>query len=169
MKHLNHLSRRQFSWGTIKTVQVVLSARGRTLIKTVQAGSYGAIKSTGPCGEKIQGRRDLNLKVLEYLEVNAIVCVEECCLVVENLFNHLLITRDLDIPSDLLYKSHLSRQLNCWSLRCSWSIACRRCSNCIFILDLTPGFNGLGKDNCKTRQESFTFADLVHLILDILW
>ena len=31
--------------------------------------------------------------------------------------------------------------------RCSWSIACRRCSNYIFILNLTPGFNGLGKDN----------------------
>ena len=25
---------------------------------------------------------------------------------------------------------------NCWSRRCSCSIACRRCSNCIFILDL---------------------------------
>ena len=24
--------------------------------------------------------------------------------------------------------------------------ACRRCSNYIFILDLTPGFNWLGKD-----------------------
>ena len=44
-----------------------------------------------------------------------------------------------------------------WSIRCSWSIACRRCSNCIFILDLTPGFNGLDKDNCKTRREAFHF------------
>ena len=26
-------------------------------------------------------------------------------------------------------------QLNYWSLRCSWSIVCRRCSNYIFILD----------------------------------
>ena len=25
----------------------------------------------------------------------------------------------------------------------------------IFILDLIPGFNGLGKDNCKTRRETF--------------
>ena len=32
------------------------------------------------------------------------------------------------------------------------STACQHCSNYIFILDLTPGFNGLGKDNCKTRQ-----------------
>ena len=42
---------------------------------------------------------------------------------------------------------------NCWSLRCRWSIACRRCSNYIFIIDLTPGFNGLGKDNCKTSKK----------------
>ena len=57
---------------------------------------------------------------------------------------------------------------NCRSLRCSWSIACRRCSNYIFILDLTPGFVGLGKGNCKTRQETFKFWDLVRLILEIL-
>ena len=31
------------------------------------------------------------------------------------------------------------------SLRCSWSIVCRRCFNYIFIPDLTPGFNGLGR------------------------
>ena len=46
--------------------------------------------------------------------------------------------------------------------------ACRRCSNYIFILDLTPGFNGLGKDNCKTRRESFTFWSLLRLIFEIL-
>ena len=45
---------------------------------------------------------------------------------------------------------------------------CRRCSNCIFILDLTSGFNGFGKDNCKTRRESLKFWDLVWLILEIL-
>ena len=28
-------------------------------------------------------------------------------------------------------------QLNCWSLRCSWSNACRRCSNHIFSLNWT--------------------------------
>ena len=39
--------------------------------------------------------------------------------------------------------------------RCSWSIACRRCSNYIFILNLTPGFNGLSEDNCKRIQETF--------------
>ena len=60
---------------------------------------------------------------------------------------------------------HLGRQLNCWSLRCSWSSACRRCSNYIFIHNLTPGFNGLSNDNCKTRRESFKFWDLVRLIL----
>ena len=60
--------------------------------------------------------------------------------------------------------SHLSGEKYCWSLRCSWSIAFRRCSNYIFILNLTPGFNGPGKDNCKTRWETFEFRDLVHLI-----
>ena len=51
--------------------------------------------------------------------------------------------------------THFNRQWNCWSLRCSWSMACRRCSNYIFILNLTPGFIGLGKDNRKTRRETF--------------
>ena len=74
------------------------------------------------------------------------------------------------LPSSLKYfKTHFSRQLNCWSLRCSWSIACRRCSNYIFILNLTPGFNGLGKDNYKMRREAFQFWDLVRLILETLW
>ena len=44
-----------------------------------------------------------------------------------------------------------------------------RCSNYIFILDLTPGFNALGKGNCKTRRETFKFWDYVCLELDILW
>ena len=38
----------------------------------------------------------------------------------------------------------------------------------IFILDLTPGFNGLGKDSWKTRLELFVFWCLVQLILEIL-
>ena len=58
------------------------------------------------------------------------------------------------------------RALYCWSLRCSWSIACRRCSNCIFILNLTPGFNRLGKYDYKMRREAFKFWDLVQLILE---
>ena len=66
-----------------------------------------------------------------------------------------------------LYKTHLCGQLNCWSLRCSWSIACRRCSNYIFILNWTHSFNRLGKDNCKTRRETFRFGDFVRLILEI--
>ena len=64
---------------------------------------------------------------------------------------------------------HLSKHKNCWSLRCSWSIACRRCSNYILILDLTHGFNGLGKDNIKTRRERSSFGDLVHLISEVSW
>ena len=72
------------------------------------------------------------------------------------------------LPSSLWYKTHFSRQLNCWPLRCSWSIACRRCANYIFILDLTPGFNGLGEDNYKMIRETFKFWDLVRLILETL-
>ena len=34
-----------------------------------------------------------------------------------------------------------------------WSIACWHCFNYIFILDLTSGFNGLGRDNCKGHIE----------------
>ena len=45
------------------------------------------------------------------------------------------------------------------SLRCSWNIACQRCSNYIFIIDLTPGFNGMRKDNCKTGRETFKVWD----------
>ena len=32
----------------------------------------------------------------------------------------------IHVPSSLSYKTHFHRQLNCWSLRYSWSIACRR-------------------------------------------
>ena len=31
----------------------------------------------------------------------------------------------------------------------------------------SPGFNGLGKDKCKMRRESFKFWDLVWLILEV--
>ena len=46
-------------------------------------------------------------------------------------------------------------------------MACRRCSNYIFILYLTPGFNELGKDKRKARRETFKFRDFVKLILEI--
>ena len=42
-----------------------------------------------------------------------------------------------------------------------------RCSNYIFILDIRPGFNGLGKDNGKTTRETFNFWDLVRLIFEV--
>ena len=38
--------------------------------------------------------------------------------------------------------------------------------NYIFILNLTPGFNGLGKGNCKVRRESFKFWFWVTYIRD---
>ena len=73
------------------------------------------------------------------------------------------------VPSNLYYKRHLSRKWNCWSLRCNWSIACWRCSNYIFIFDLTPGFKGLGRDNYKAKWETFKCWDLVHLIVVVWW
>ena len=45
---------------------------------------------------------------------------------------------------------------------------CRRCSNYIFIIHLTLGFNILRKDNYKPKRETIEFGDLVRLILDIL-
>ena len=59
------------------------------------------------------------------------------------------------------------RQLVCWSLRCSWSIACRHCTNYIFIFDLIPVFNRLHKGNCKIIWETFKVWGLVRLILEI--
>ena len=56
------------------------------------------------------------------------------------------------IPSNLLYKLHIGRQYN---------------SNYFFILDLTHGFNGLGKDNYKMRRETFKCWDFVRLLLEI--
>ena len=64
------------------------------------------------------------------------------------------------LPSNILYKTHLCRQYHCWWLRCSSSIACRRCSHYIFIIHLTLGFNnGLDKDNRKTKWETFKFGN----------
>ena len=45
--------------------------------------------------------------------------------------------------------------------------ACRRCFNYIFILDLTPSFNKLRKDKCKMKWDTYTFWNLVRLILEI--
>ena len=93
--------------------------------------------------------------------------VDDCCeclgprVAMSYPYNHCL-------PSNLYYKTHFNRQLIGWSFRCSWSIACRRCTNYILIIHLTPGFNILHKDNCKPRQEIFEFWDLVRLILEIL-
>ena len=72
----------------------------------------------------------------------------------------------------VLHCFHRSRTEDQWISRCllkyGWSIACQCCSNYIFILNLTLGFNWLVKDNCKTRWETFKFWDLMHLILEIL-
>ena len=87
------------------------------------------------------------------------------------------VTRSFGVSCDLRLNKRLSKQSWGWwfempsrpycrSLRCSWSIACRRCSNYIFILDLTPGFKGFGKDSGKTLRDSFKCWDLVRLILE---
>ena len=57
-----------------------------------------------------------------------------------------------------LYKTHFSRLLNCWSLRCSWSIACRRCSNYIFILQWTLGFNIWTKITTSRDEKRLNFG-----------
>ena len=62
-----------------------------------------------------------------------------------------------NIPPNLWYKLHLSWQWTCWSLICSWSIACRLCSNYIFILNVTPGFNGLDKTTARQDEEHLSF------------
>ena len=67
-------------------------------------------------------------------------------------------TTKMEYRGSLWYKTHFSRQFNCWSLKCSWSLTCRRCSNYIFILHLTLGLNTLRKDNCKPRWKTFKFG-----------
>ena len=74
-------------------------------------------------------------------------------------------------PLDYRQTCNISHTLvgskTCWSLRCSSSSARQRCSNFILILNLTPGFNILHRNSCKTRWGTFEFCDLVHLILEI--
>ena len=66
------------------------------------------------------------------------------------------------VRSKLQYKSHLCniKFVDHSDVVGAW----RRCSNYIFIIDLTPGFNGLDKDNYKSRQHTFKFRDLVRLM-----
>ena len=70
-------------------------------------------------------------------------------------------------PSDLLLRAigQNSGGSYCSDLSLPSNLYC--CSNYIFILNLTPGFNGKGKDNSKTRWETFKLWDLVHLTLEI--
>ena len=71
------------------------------------------------------------------------------------------------VPSNIYYNTRLSRQYNCWSLRSCWSLACRRYSNYIFILDFTSGFNIMHKDNFRTRLETVKVCDMVPYILEV--
>ena len=40
-------------------------------------------------------------------------------------------------------------------------------SNYMSTLDLTPGFNGLGRDNFETRRDMIKCWDLMRLILEV--
>ena len=80
-----------------------------------------------------------------------------------------------DIPTNLYYKTHLCRQQNCWSLRCIWSsITCRRCSNNIFIPDLTHGLHGFGlrqlqDETRKIKVLGFGVAYIRNLTVGKIW
>ena len=45
-----------------------------------------------------------------------------------------------------------------WELRCSWSIACGRCSNYISILGLTPGSMDRAKTTVRHDEKHLTFG-----------
>ena len=53
-----------------------------------------------------------------------------------------------------------------WIFAWIWNIACRCCPNYIFILNSTPGFNALAKDNCETWWKHFSFG-MERLILEV--
>ena len=54
-----------------------------------------------------------------------------------------------DMPSEMwITIRDLTWSTSYWTIKLSF----RRCSNYIFALDLTSGFNGLGKDKWKTRH-----------------
>ena len=65
-------------------------------------------------------------------------------------------------------KPQLSRQNTCWSLRCSWRIACRCCSMYILILDLTPVPKWIGQRQLQDEREKFKIWDSVRLLLEVL-
>ena len=65
-----------------------------------------------------------------------------------------------------LQTSNISRTWTGYKLVNYWYVG--HCFNYIFILDLTPGFNGLGKEYYKTRRDTFKFWDFVWFILEVL-
>ena len=70
-------------------------------------------------------------------------------------------------PATKLLRYTYTHKWNYSSIRCSWSIVYRRCPHYIFILDFTPGFDGLVKANCKTRRETFKFWNLMRLLIEM--
>ena len=60
----------------------------------------------------------------------------------------------------LTYRQTSNIRRTCVSYIICWSLSnYSNCSNYIFILNLTHGFNELGKTNSKTIRESFKFCD----------
>ena len=119
----------------------------------------------------LPARDELHFKIHFDFEPGRIVCVlhrQMCifggyCFVTRWLHSEFFMNTVI-LPSRHYYKTHFNRPLNCWTLRCCWSKACRLCSNCIFILHLTLGCNILRKENCKPRRETSRFSDLVRFI-----
>ena len=94
------------------------------------------------------------LNVLHYTLPQSLVTAQSIILLSQLSFNwHRLHPQPSDIGGILVGNKIL--------IRCSK--ACRYCSNYIFILDLTPGLNGLGKDNGRTRRQTFKFGNLCDL------
>ena len=97
-------------------------------------------------------------------DINFGICKNYC---IHKIFAHKLLQWRKICRQNSNTRLILVSKKKCWSLRCMWSIACRRCYNYIFILDFTPGFNRLGKDDCKTRREIFKYLDLVRFYLTV--
>ena len=74
-----------------------------------------------PCIEQASGKYDWIIPGVTYL--------------LKTLYKNY--SQTYDIRSTLVYNNLVDHLI-----RCSWS-ACRRWSNCIYILDLTPDFNGI--------------------------
>ena len=78
------------------------------------------------------------------------------------------VTRSFDVLFDPRLNKRLSKPLWGWWFEMPSCSLWRHCNKLHrYLLSRLPGFNGLGKDNCKTRRETFMFWDLIRLILEV--